>query len=127
MQAILRHAFHVLLDDGFQLALHLGLLGELALQVVAHQRILQRIDGTGLLTIELQHMVIFDVLVDTIEIVDCPGILSRGVEQVDTKAEVGLGVVKYAHNGRQDINLLGYFVLYLWLAIDIARLVYDDG
>ncbi len=66
MQAILRHAFHVLLDDGFQLALHLGLLGELALQVVAHQRILQRIDGTGLLTIELQHMVIFDVLVDTI-------------------------------------------------------------
>ena len=78
-QAVLRHAGHVLLDDGLQFVFHRLLIGAAAYEVVLHQRVGEGIDGAGALAVELEHMAMLDVLVDAVEIVDGPGIFGRGL------------------------------------------------
>ena len=83
LQAVLRHALHILLNNGFHLALHLGLLRQLVYEVVLHQRISEGIGSRGLLAIKLDDMTMLDILIETIHIVDSPCLLGRSVEHID--------------------------------------------
>ena len=121
LQTVLCHSFHILLDDGFQLSFHRFLLVYPPHKVMFHQRVRKGIDGFRMLTIELQHIVVFHVLIDAVQIVDGPCFFRRGVQQVNAKGEVGFGIVQHAHQRWQDIYLLGYLVLYLRLT---SRLIY---
>lgn len=107
----MRHAGHVLLDDGLQFVFHRLLVGATAYEVVLHQRVGEGIDGAGALTVELEHMAMLDVLVDAVEIVDGPGIFGRGVEHVDAEGEIGFRIMEHAEHGGQDVDLLGNLVL----------------
>ena len=69
----------------------------------------------------------FDILVDAIEVVHGPGIFGRGVQQVDAEGKVGLRVVEHAQHGGQDVDLLGYLVDDLRLALGVTGLIDDDG
>ena len=53
---------------------------------------LTAIDGLRLGTIELEYVAVFHVLIDAVEIVHSPGVLSWGVQQIDAKGKVGLVV-----------------------------------
>ena len=93
---------------------------------MAHERVLEGIDAYCLLTIELKHKTFLHILIDAVEIVDGPGVFCSGVEEVDTKGEVGLLVVEHPHQRGQDIDLLGYLVLDLRQSVVIAWLIYND-
>ena len=68
-QLVVLHPVHVLLDDGFQFLLHLALFLHPSFQVVPHQQVVQGIDATRLLTVELQHIVILTILIYAVEVV----------------------------------------------------------
>ena len=123
----MRHALHVLLYDGLQFLFH-GLLDilELVYLVALHELVGECIHAGSLLTVKLEHVAIMHVLVDAVQIVHGPGILFWCVEEVDAEAEVGFLVVEHAHHCRQDINLLGYLILYLRFPLRIAWFIDDD-
>ena len=122
----MRHAGHVLLDDGLQFVFHRLLIGAVAYEVVLHQRVGEGIDGTGALAVELEYMAMLDVLVDAVEIVDGPGIFGRGVEHVDAEGEIGFRIMEHAEHGGQDVDLLGNLVLDGWMLVGNPRLVYNN-
>ena len=71
-------------------------------------------------------MPILHILIDAVQVVHRPSLFFWCVEEVDAEGEVGLLVVEHAHDGGQDVYLLGNLVLYLRLALCIAGFKYNN-
>ena len=91
-----------------------------------HQRVAEGIEACGLLAIELQDMAVFHILIDTVQVVHGPRILSRGCQQVDTKREVRLVIAQMLQNGGHDVCLLGNGIHHS-LSHLTAGIIEDDG
>ena len=79
-----------------------------------------------MLSVELQHITVFHVLVDAVEVVDSPGIFGRCLQKVNAEAEVGLVVTEVAEDGGHDVNLLGNGVAHADTHLS-RGIVEDDG
>ena len=123
---VVDHAIHILLDDGLELAFHLLLHGDLAKQILPHQGVVDGVEGLRFRTVELEHVAIFDVLIDAVEVVHGEGGGSGRVEQVDAEREVGLLVADEAEHGGHDVDLLGDGVAHTRLDEFAAGVVDDD-
>ena len=82
----MRHALHVLLDDGLEFEFHLLLLRDFPEEILFHQTIVEAEDGLGILTVELEHIAVFHILINAIQIIDSPSVLLGSIEHVDAKA-----------------------------------------
>ena len=125
-EAVFDHSFHVLLDDGFHLTFHLGLFCHLTFQVAIHPIVFQGIDANGLLTIELQHVIAFAILIDAIQIIDGPSVFRRRIQQVASKGHVGFVVTHEVKDGGEDVSLLGDALADAW-GKRATGIVDDDG
>ena len=105
-QLVVLHPVHILLDDGFQFLLHLALFFHLSFQVVAHQQVVQGIDATRLLTVELQHIAILAILIDAVEIVYGVGFCGGSGHQVAAERQEWLVIAQQTQHGGQDVYLL---------------------
>ena len=101
------HAYHVGLDDGLEAQQHtVGALGVGAEQVVFLQGVEDIVvEAGGLVAVEEECIVAFDVLVDAAGVVDGPGGLV-GVEDVFAEGREGLVVAEDAEDGGHDVDLL---------------------
>ena len=109
MKAILVHATHVLLDNGFQLTLHLQLFGPLIEDVVLKQAVCKFVEGGGASghRVELEQEVVLYILIDTIIIIDRPRTVRWRVEEVTAESHKGLVVAQQTKHTGHDICLLG--------------------
>ena len=107
------HALHILLDDSFQLAFHLLLYIHFPLQVLFHQFVVEAIDTCGGCAVKLQDVAIAHILIDAVEIVHGPSVFFRGADQVDTKSELGFGVIEHAQKRGENVYLLGNLIEHL--------------
>ena len=113
-KSVIGHALHVLLDDGLQELFHSGLLpGHSAHEIVFHQAVIQQIESCGFVAVKLQYTAALHQLVDAVEIVHSPGIFLGRVEEVDTKSEVGFGVMEHAQKCGENVYLLGNLIEHL--------------
>ena len=80
-QFIMVHAFHVLLYHRFQLFLHAFLLRHFSYQVFFQQHIgLEGIHGYCLFAVKLKHVVAFEELVDSVQVVHGVSLFHRRMQ-----------------------------------------------
>ena len=103
------HADHIGLDDGFEAeehavaALGVGGVGEEVVVLEGVEDVV--VEACGLLAVEEEGVVAFDVLVDVVAVVNGPRGLV-GVEHVLAESGVGLVVAEDAEDGGHDVDLL---------------------
>ena len=115
-----------MLDDGLQFAFHLLLHGEISHEIAFHFAVVDGIDGFGLCPVKLEHIAVFHVLVNAVEIVHGKGVFGGRVEQVDAESEIQLLVTDKSENGGHNVDLLGHSFAHPRLDKFAAGVVDDD-
>lgn len=100
------HAFHVLLYNCF----YFVFVSEgMRFERLSHQRVAAELVGAhNFLTIELYQCVSAQVLVYSVGVVDGPGAVGGGLEQILTESHIRAGMAQHAEDCRHDVYLLSY-------------------